>query len=86
MFGDLNPNHTGLLFLGSKLEKPDLDSLLQDVSEEIRARVNIVEESYAENCRRVRALDSKFRSLNTAAAGLVNNGTSSLRHTKATFI
>ena len=40
MFGDLNPNHTGLLFLGSKLEKPDLDSLLQDVSEEIRARVS----------------------------------------------
>ena len=75
----LNWNQTGLLFPGSKLKKPDLNSLLHDFSEEIRARVNIVEESHAENCRQVRALDSKFRSLNTAAAGLLNNGTEAIK-------
>ena len=63
VFGDLNPNHTGLLFPGSEPEKPDLDSLLQDVPEEIRAQVNLaVEESHAKNCTRVWALDTKILS------------------------
>ena len=80
MLGDLNPNFTGLLFPDSELDKPDLVSLLQDVPEEIRDRVNIaVEESYAENCRRVQALESKFRSLYTTAAGLVNDSTEAIR-------
>ena len=38
-----------------------------------------MEESHAENCRKVRALDSKFRSLNTAITGLVNNGTEAIK-------
>ena len=35
----MNLNCTGLLFPSSELEKPDLDSLLKDNPEEIRARV-----------------------------------------------
>ena len=38
-----------------------------------------MEESHAENCRQVQALDSKFRSLYTTATGLVNDGTEAIR-------
>ena len=39
----------------------------------IRKRVRItVDESHAENCRWVQALDSKVRGLYTTATGLVN--------------
>ena len=42
--------------------------------------VNImVEESHDENYRRVQALDTRFRSLYTAATGLVNDGTQAIR-------
>ena len=76
----LNPNQNAFLFPSSELEKPDMDSLLQEVPDKIRFRVNLtVEESHAENCRRVQALDSKFRSLYTTAVGLVNNGMENIR-------
>ena len=35
VLGELNPNHTDLLFPGSEPDKPDLVSLLQDVPEDI---------------------------------------------------
>ena len=38
-----------------------------------------MEESDAKNCRQVLALESKFRSLYTMAAGLVNNSTEAIR-------
>ena len=38
-----------------------------------------MEESDAKNCRQVLALESKFRSLYTTAAGLVNNSTEAIR-------
>ena len=76
----LNPNQNAFLFPSSELEKPDMDSLLQEVPDKIRFRVNLtVEESHAENCRWVQALDSKFRSLYTTAVGLVNNGMEKIR-------
>ena len=76
----LNPNQNAFLFPSSELEKPDMDSLLQEVPDKIRFRVNLtVEESHVENCRWVRALDSKFRSLYTTAVGLVNNGMENIR-------
>ena len=43
VLGDINPNHTSLIFPGNEPEKPDLDSLLLDIPEEIRARVNLAE-------------------------------------------
>ena len=56
----LNPIKNAFLFPSSELEKPDMDSLLQEVPDKIRFRVNLtVEESHAENYRRVQALDSK---------------------------
>ena len=39
----------------------------------------MVDESHAENCRQVQALDSKFRGLYTTTAGLVNDGTEAIR-------
>lgn len=80
MFGDLDLNHTCLLFSDSELQKPNLDSLLHNVPEDIRARVNLaVEESHAKNYRRVRAMNSKLWSLYTIAVSLVNNGTEAIR-------
>ena len=40
VYGDLDPNYTGLLFLDSSLETPDLESILADsVPEDIKRRV-----------------------------------------------
>ena len=38
-----------------------------------------MDESNAENCRWVQALDSKFRGLYTTAAGLVDDSTEAIR-------
>ena len=44
--GDLNPAHTGLVFPGAELEKPDLTAFLMDSSipEEVCQRVNLAVE------------------------------------------
>ena len=39
VYGDLDPNYTGLLFPDSRLGKPDLASLLDTVPEDIQRRV-----------------------------------------------
>ena len=50
VFGDLNPNYTGLLFPESRLEKPDLASLMDTVPEEVRRRVILeMEQVHARN-------------------------------------
>ena len=41
MFGCLNPDQAGLLFPDSELDKSDLESLLQDIPEEIRVWVQL---------------------------------------------
>ena len=78
--GDLNPSHTGLVFPGTKLEKPDLSSLLENLSEDVRTRILLaVNENHEGNLLRVQALDQKFRSLYTSAAGLVNDSMETFR-------
>ena len=81
MYGDLDPNYTGLLFLDSGLETPDLESIMGDsVPEDIKSRVLIaVKESHAKNCERVQNLDSIVRNLYTSASGLVNDGMEAMR-------
>ena len=41
MLGDVNPQHSGLLFPGSEPAKPDLSGLLDNIPEEVRQRINI---------------------------------------------
>ena len=49
VYGDLDPNYTGLLFLDSGLETPDLESILVDsVLEDIKRRnLLAIKESHA---------------------------------------
>lgn len=65
LYGDIDPNYTGLLFPDSGLETPDLESIMGDsVQEDIKGRVLLaVKESHAKNCERVQNLDSIVRSL-----------------------
>ena len=81
VFGDLDPNYTGLLFPDSGLERPDLASLLPDsLPEEVKRRVLLtIKESHTKYCERVQNLDSITRSLYTTAAGLVNDGMEAIR-------
>ena len=55
VYGDLNPNYTGLLFLDSGLEKPDLASLFLDsVPEEVKSRVLLtMEKCHTRSCERM---------------------------------
>ena len=74
MLGDINPLHSGFLFPGSELVKPDLSAYLSDVPEEVRQQVLIaVDEAHEDNTAMMRALDSKIRSLTSAASCLVNH-------------
>ena len=81
VYGDLGPNYTGLLFLDSGLEAPDLDSIMGDsIPEDIKSRVLIAaKESHAKNLEKVQNLDSIVRSLYTSASGLVNDGMEATR-------
>ena len=66
--------HSGFLFPGSELVKPDLSAYLSDVPEEVRQRVLIaVDEAHEDNTAKVRALDAKIRTLTSAASCLVNH-------------
>ena len=73
--------HTKVLFLDSSLEEPDLESIMGDwVPQDIKIRVLIAaRESYTRNQEKVQTLNSKSRSLYTAASGLVNDGEETLR-------
>ena len=79
--GDLNPNYNGLLFPDkTKLEKPDLSPLLEDMPEEVRRRILLsVEETHRENLRKVQVLDQRCRNLYTSAKGLVNDAMETYR-------
>ena len=63
------------------MEEPDLESIIGDlVPHSIKDRVLIAaRESHTRNQEKVQLLDSKFRSLYTAASGLVNNRVETLR-------
>ena len=62
VFGDLDPNYCCLLFPYTGLEKPDLASFLDMVSEVIKGRVlHHMEEVHARNLERVQLLDNIVR-------------------------
>ena len=81
VYGDIDPNYTGLLFPDSGLETPDLTSLLPDsVPEEVKRRIFLAtKESHTRNCERVQNLDFITRSFYTTAGSLVNEGTEAIR-------
>ena len=82
VLGELDPSYQGPVFLdSSSLEEPDLEFIMGDsVPQDIKNRVLIAaRESHTRNQEKVQALDSKFRSLYTAASGLVNDRGETLR-------
>ena len=76
VFGDLDPTYTGLFFSDSKLEKPDLTSIMPDtVPEDIRSRVILaMEEVHTRNLERVQNLDFTVKEIYSIVVGLVNYG------------
>ena len=78
---ELDPTYQGLIFLDFSLEEPDLESIMEDlVTQEIQTRIlTAVRQSHANNQEMVQLLDSKIRSLYTAAFGLVNDRVETLR-------
>ena len=75
VFGDLDPNYCGLLFPDTGLEKPDLASFLDMVSEVIKGRVlHHMEEVHARNLERVQLLENIVRYVYSIAPDLVNDG------------
>ena len=67
MFGDLDPSYQDLIFPGSGLEAPDLESIMGDsVPDNIKSRVLIAaRESHARNLEKVQNLDPTVRSFYT---------------------
>ena len=79
--GELNPAHSGLVFPGAKLEKPDLSAFLMDgsIPQEVRERVQVaVDMAHADNVVKMRAMDQKVRALYTTASALVNDSSEAL--------
>ena len=78
---ELDPTYQGLVFPDFRLEEPDLESIMGDiVPQEIQTRIlAAARQSHANNQEMVQLLDSKIRSLYTAASGLVNDGVETLR-------
>ena len=80
LLGELDPDYQGLIFPDYSLEEPDLESIMGDlVPQDIQTRIlTAVRQSQANNQQMVQLLDSKIRSLYTAASGLVNDGAETL--------
>ena len=75
VLGELDPTYQGPIFPDFSLEEPDLESIMGDlVPQEIQTRILVaVKQSHTNNQQMVQLLDSKIRSLYTAASGLVND-------------
>ena len=78
---ELDFTYQGLIFPDFCLEEPDLESIMEDkFPYEIQTRIlAAARQSHANNQEMVQLLDSKIRSLYTAASGLVNDGVETLR-------
>ena len=78
---ELDPTNKGVVFLDFSLEDPDLESIMGDRDPmDIKVRIlAAARQSHANNQEMVQLLDSKIRSLYTAASGLVNDGVETLR-------
>ena len=81
VLGELDPSYKGPIFPDFCLEELDLEAIMGDlVPHEIQIRILMaVRQSHSNNLQMVQFLDSKIRSLYTAASGLINNRVETLR-------
>ena len=78
---EFDPTYQGHVFPDFSLEEPDLESIMGElVPQKIQIMIlTAARQSHTSNQEMVQLLDSKIRSLYTAASGLVNDRVETLR-------
>ena len=76
IMGEFNPVYQGPLFPDFCLEQPELKSIMGDqVPQEVQAEIlRAVRQTHVNNLEKLRAWDSKVRTLYLASLGLINDG------------